>query len=171
MFVRNQQSACFTNWNADGRFQSDDACMKKTILLLCTANSCRSQIAHAYFEYLGGGRVDVRSAGVEANSVNPGAIATLKEDGIDISHYTANHTREYEHGTFDYVITVCDSALETCPYFPARIRNVHHDFPDPAKAIGTPEEIKQEFARVRDMIREYAANFLEHEGLLGTQKE
>src|SRR6188768_590819 len=114
---------------------------RKKILVLCTGNSCRSQIAHGYLQYLGKDKVDVYSAGIETHGVNPRAIATMKEDGIDISKHTSNNVNEYIDMDFDYVITVCDNAKENCPYFPAKIKILHQDFPDPAKAKGTEEEI------------------------------
>ncbi|MCE2936042.1 MAG: arsenate reductase ArsC [Cyclobacteriaceae bacterium] len=134
---------------------------KPRILVLCTGNSCRSQIAHGYLEYFGKGRVDVRSAGIETHGVNPRAIATMKEDGIDISHHTSNNVNEYAQEQFDYVITVCDNAKENCPYFPARIKMFHHNFTDPAKARGTEDEIMAEFRRVRQEIRKYCQDFIE----------
>jgi len=135
--------------------------MKKNILVLCTGNSCRSQIAHGYLAKFGGDRVNVWSAGIETHGVNPRAIATMKEDGVDISNHTSNNVNEYTHLTFDYVITVCDNAKENCPYFPATVKNFHHNFPDPAKAKGTEEEITAEFRRVREMIKEYSKSFID----------
>lgn len=133
---------------------------QKKILVLCTGNSCRSQIAHGYLKHFAGERAVVYSAGVETHGVNPKAIATMAEDGMDISHHTSNHVLEYQEVDFDYVITVCDHAKETCPYFPTRAEQFHYNFPDPAKAKGTEEEIKQEFARVRNMIKEYCLDFV-----------
>lgn len=133
---------------------------QKKILVLCTGNSCRSQIAHGYLKHFAGERAVVYSAGVETHGVNPKAIATMAEDGMDISHHTSNHVLEYQEVDFDYVITVCDNAKETCPYFPTRAEQFHYNFPDPAKAKGTEEEIKQEFARVRNMIKEYCLDFV-----------
>jgi arsenate reductase (thioredoxin) len=135
--------------------------MKKKVLVLCTGNSCRSQIAHGYLSYFGKDKVEVYSAGIETHGVNPRAIATMKEDGIDISHHTSNNVNEYAHMEFDYVITVCDNAKENCPYFPAKVKMLHHNFPDPAKAKGTEEEITAEFKRVRQMIKEYSQNFIQ----------
>ena len=137
--------------------------MKKKIIVLCTANSCRSQIAHGYLNYFGGNKVEVYSAGVEAHGVNPGAIQTMKEDGIDISHHTSNHVDEYVNQKFDYVITVCENAKETCPYLPAKIKNLHHDFPDPAKAKGTDEEVRKQFRYTRDLIKSYIRDFVKSE--------
>ena len=134
--------------------------MNKKILVLCTGNSCRSQIAHGYLQTFGGDKVEVYSAGVETHGVNPKAIATMKEDGIDISKHTSNNVVEYQEIEFDFVITVCDNAKERCPYFPSRATKFHNNFPDPAKAVGTEEEIKKEFERVRNLIRDYCQVFI-----------
>ena len=131
------------------------------ILVLCTGNSCRSQIAHGYLNYFGKDKVNVYSAGIETHGVNPRAIATMKEDGIDITHHISNNVNEYADQRFDYVITVCDNAKENCPYFPATVKTFHHNFPDPAKAKGTEEEIVKEFRKVREMIKAYAKEFVE----------
>ena len=129
------------------------------ILVLCTGNSCRSQIAEGYLKHFGDGRVEVYSAGVETHGVNPRAVAIMKEDGIDISNQTSNNVNEYTGIDFDYVITVCDNAKEKCPYFPSRAVKFHHNFPDPAKATGTEQEIMREFRKVRDMIKQYCEAF------------
>lgn len=132
----------------------------KKVLVLCTGNSCRSQIAHGYLEHFGKNKLDVFSAGIETHGVNPRAIATMKEDGIDISHHTSNNVNEYADMKFDYVITVCDNAKENCPYFPATVKTLHHNFPDPAKAKGTEEEIMKSFRDVREMIKAYTRDFV-----------
>jgi len=133
----------------------------KKILVLCTGNSCRSQIAEGYLKHFAGDKAEVYSAGVETHGVNPRAIQTMKEDGIDISKHTSNNVNEYRDIDFDYVITVCDNAKENCPYFPTTAQRFHFNFPDPAKATGTPEEIMNEFRRVRDMIKDYSKEFIE----------
>jgi arsenate reductase len=135
--------------------------MKKKILVLCTGNSCRSQIAHGYLQQFGGDEVEVYSAGVETHGVNPKAIETMKEDGIDISAHTSNNVLEYQGVDFDFVITVCDNAKERCPYFPSKAMKFHYNFPDPAKTIGTEEEVKMEFKRVRNLIKNYSKGFIE----------
>ena len=135
----------------------------KKILVLCTGNSCRSQIAHGYLEHFAGNNAEVYSAGVETHGVNPKAIATMKEDNIDISAHTSNNVLEYTNIDFDLVITVCDNAKERCPYFPSNAKLFHYNFPDPAKATGTEEEVKQEFARVREMIKSYCEKFVAEE--------
>jgi arsenate reductase len=136
----------------------------KRILVLCTGNSCRSQIADGYLRHFAGNKAEVYSAGVETHGVNPRAIATMKEDGIDISGHTSNNVNEYTQIPFDFVITVCDNAKERCPYFPTTATMFHHNFPDPAKATGTEEEIMQSFRNVREEIkvycREFVANYL-----------
>jgi arsenate reductase (thioredoxin) len=132
----------------------------KNVLVLCTGNSCRSQIAHGYLEYFTDGKqVKVYSAGVETHGVNPKAIATMQEDNIDISHHTSNNIEEYFGVDFDFVITVCDNAKEACPYFPTKAKKFHYNFPDPAKATGTDEEIKAEFRAVRQLIKDYCEEF------------
>ena len=132
----------------------------KKILVLCTGNSCRSQIAHGYLQKIAGDKAQVYSAGVETHGVNPKAIATMLEDGIDISNHTSNNVLEYQGIDFDFVITVCDNAKERCPYFPSRAEKFHYNFPDPAKATGTEEEIKKEFERVRKLIKNYCEEFI-----------
>jgi len=134
--------------------------MKKKILVLCTGNSCRSQIAHGYLQQFGGDKVEVYSAGVETHGVNPKAIKTMKDDGVDISGHTSNNVLEYQGIDFDFVITVCDNANERCPYFPSKAMKVHYNFPDPAKAVGTDEELKKEFERVRNLIKNYCHDFV-----------
>jgi arsenate reductase (thioredoxin) len=133
----------------------------KNILVLCTGNSCRSQIAHGYLEAFTDGRcTKIYSAGVETHGVNPKAIATMQADGIDISKHTSNNVDEYLAISFDYVITVCDNALERCPYFPTDAIKLHYNFPDPAKYIGNEEDTLAEFARVRDLIKVYCTDFV-----------
>ena len=135
--------------------------LMKNILVLCTGNSCRSQIAHGYLEYFTDGRsVKVYSAGVETHGVNPRAIATMAEEGIDISENTSNNVSEYFEIDFDFVITVCDNAKERCPYFPTQAKKFHYNFPDPAKATGTEAEIMAEFRSVRELIKTYCKNFV-----------
>lgn len=130
------------------------------ILVLCTGNSCRSQMAHGYLQHFGGANVSVYSAGVEVHGVNPKAISSMQEDGVDISHHTSNHIGEYQQIEFDYVITVCDNAKERCPYFPTKAIKFHQNFPDPAKATGTEKEIMNEFLLVREMIKIFCLRFL-----------
>jgi len=133
--------------------------MTKKILVLCTGNSCRSQIAEGYLRYFLGEKAEVFSAGIETHGVNPRAIETMKEDGIDICNHTSNHIGEYLNIDFDTIITVCDNASEHCPIFPSKSEKMHYNFPDPAKANGTEEEILKEFRIVRQMIKDYCKAF------------
>jgi arsenate reductase len=133
----------------------------KKILVLCTGNSCRSQIAHGYLQYFAGDKAEIYSAGVEIHGVNPKAIKIMAEDDIDISHHTSNNVDEYMEIPFDYIITVCDNAKENCPYFPSKAERFHQNFPDPAKATGTEDEVVNEFRRVRDMIKLFSASFIQ----------
>ena len=132
----------------------------KNILVLCTGNSCRSQMAHGYLASMTKGKATVYSAGVETHGVNPKAIAIMKEDGIDISNHTSNNITEYFTVDFDFVITVCDNAKERCPYFPSKAIKFHYNFPDPAKATGTEHEIMNAFRSVREMIKKYCVDFV-----------
>lgn len=132
----------------------------KNILILCTGNSCRSQIAEGYFKKLLGNSANIYSAGVETHGVNPRAIKIMKEDNIDISEHTSDHVDIYRSINFDYVITVCDNAREKCPYFPSKALKIHQDFKDPAKAEGSEEEIMAEFRKVRDQIKEFTLEFV-----------
>lgn len=134
--------------------------MKKSILVLCTGNSCRSQIMEGWLRYFGGKEIQVKSAGVETHGVNPRAIQVMKEAGVDISGHTSNHIDEYIDEDFDLIITVCDSAKERCPVFPSRSEKRHHNFADPAKAEGSENEILDQFRAVRDQIEEYANNLV-----------
>ena len=132
----------------------------KRILVLCTGNSCRSQIAHGYLEHYAKDMAEVYSAGIETHGVNPKAIAVMKEDGIDISSHTSNNINEYRNVDFDYVITVCDNAKEQCPVFPSTAKQFHQNFTDPAKVTGTEEEIMQQFRSVRDEIKKFSKEFV-----------
>lgn len=132
----------------------------KRVLVLCTGNSCRSQIAEGYLRYFAGDKAEIYSAGIETHGVNPKAIEIMKRDGVDISAHTSNNIDEYTDIDFDYVITVCDNAKESCPYFPTNAVKLHHSFPDPAKAIGTDEEVMEQFREVREMVRKYAQNLV-----------
>ncbi|MFC1584286.1 arsenate reductase ArsC [Fibrobacterota bacterium] len=123
------------------------------ILVLCTGNSCRSQMTQGFLEQHTG--IDAYSAGVSIHRVHPGAIKVMREKGIDISHHTSNHVDEYLGLDFDLVITVCDNANEKCPVFPARTRRIHKNFPDPVRAKGSKEEILSQFRRTRDMIKSF----------------
>jgi arsenate reductase len=130
------------------------------ILVLCTGNSCRSQIAEAYLRKYSNGKAEIFSAGIEAHGLNPRAIEIMREDGIDISGHTSNTIEEYRSIDFDFVITVCDNAKERCPVFPTSARTFHHNFLDPAKATGSEKEIMEVFKKVRNEIRHYCQDFI-----------
>jgi len=134
----------------------------KRILVLCTGNSCRSQIAEGYLRFFSAGKAEIYSAGIEPHGVNPKATSIMFEDGIDISNHTSNNIDEYVDIDFDFVITVCDNAKERCPFFPGKALKFHYNFPDPAKSTGTDEEILQEFRNVRELIKDYSKQFVAH---------
>lgn len=128
--------------------------MKKKILILCTGNSCRSQMAEGFLKYFDSD-LEVYSAGVKpAARVNPFAIKAMKEVGIDISNAIAESVEKYLPMSFDYVITVCDNARETCPVFFGKVEHrLHIGFEDPADAAGSEDEVMPVYRRVRDDIR------------------
>lgn len=130
------------------------------VLVLCTGNSCRSQMLHGYLETLAPEDWEIYSAGVETHGVNPTAIKVMMEARIDISHHTSDHVDDFREVPFDYMITVCDHAKETCPWIPNDAELIHHTFMDPAKAEGTEEEILSQFRKVRDQIGEFAEAFV-----------
>ena len=127
--------------------------MKKKVLFLCTANSCRSQMAEGIVNFYLGERLQAFSAGTEATFVNPRAIAVMNEIGINISGHRSKSLDEFTGEKLDYVITLCDAANETCPLFFGGVRRIHLGFDDPAKASGTEQEVMAEFRRVRDEIK------------------
>ena len=136
----------------------------KNILVLCTGNSCRSQMAHGYLEEMLNGQAAVYSAGIETHGLNPGAVAIMAEDDIDISGHTSNHVDEYEGINWDFIITVCDHAKENCPFIPAPgARRLHQNFSDPSKVKGTEEEIHSAFLATRNEIRDYVRDFIKEE--------
>jgi arsenate reductase (thioredoxin) len=125
------------------------------VLILCTGNSCRSQMAHGFLQSFDN-RLEVASAGTEASGkLNQKAVAAMKETGIDISHHTSDSVDTYLGQEWDYVITVCGGANESCPTFIGKVKHrMHIGFDDPSHAVGTDEFIWSEFIRVRDEIRE-----------------
>lgn len=132
----------------------------KNILVLCTGNSCRSQMAHGYLGAFLDQRARIYSAGIETHGLNPGAVSIMQEDGIDISAHTSNNVAEYEGIPWDYIITVCDHAHENCPFIPARnAKRIHHNFFDPSKVTGTVEEKHAAFLKARNEIREFCREF------------
>jgi arsenate reductase len=130
-------------------------------LVLCTGNSCRSQMAHAYLAKHLAGRADVYSAGVETHGLNPGAVAILMEDGLDITQHTSNHVDEYRHLRFDFILTVCDHAKETCPWIPGDALRIHHNFNDPSKVKASHEAIHAAFLHTREEISSYCRKLAE----------
>ncbi len=128
--------------------------MKKKVLFLCTANSCRSQMAEGIANHFLGDRIEAYSAGTEASFVNPKAIAVLREIGIDISGRRSKNVDEFAGKNFDYTITLCGDARDRCPLFSGGGERVHIGFADPAKAIGSEDEIMDAFRRVRDEIKD-----------------
>ena len=134
----------------------------KNILVLCTGNSCRSQIAHGYLNhFLDNRKVKVYSAGIETHGLNLGALAIMKEDGIDLSTHTSNHVDEYANINFDFIITVCDHANENCPYIPSKdAKRLHHNFFDPSKVDGSDAEKHAAFLKARQEIKEYFEGFI-----------
>ncbi|NNM17183.1 MAG: arsenate reductase ArsC [Croceitalea sp.] len=136
----------------------------KNILVLCTGNSCRSQMVHGYLESYQRDLAKIYSAGIETHGLNPGAVAIMKEDGVDISHHTSNHVDEYKDIEWDFVITVCDHAKEHCPYIPAKnAQRLHHNFKDPSKVQGTDEEIHEAFLKTREEVKEFCETFIKEE--------
>lgn len=134
------------------------------ILILCTGNSCRSQMAHGFLQALDN-RLEVCSAGTRpAERVNPMAAEVMKERGIDISSHVPVSVSEYLDDAWDYVITVCGGANETCPAFTGKVgKRIHIGFDDPSEAVGSPEFVRSEFLRVRDEIEETFTQFyLQH---------
>ena len=133
----------------------------KKILVLCTGNSCRSQMAHAYLEFFAKSKLKVFSAGIEVHGVNSTAIKIMKEDKIDISNYSSNHVDEYLHIDFDYIITVCDHAKESCPLFDVKDAvKIHKDFFDPSKSDHKSKLFFENFRIVRDDIKKYCKKFI-----------
>lgn len=128
--------------------------MNKKILILCTGNSCRSQMAHGFLQSFDKA-IDVHSAGTKpAGKVNPVAVKVMSETGIDISHHTPKNVNQYLGQEWNYVITVCGDANESCPMFTGTVKHrLHIGFDDPSEATGTPEFIESEFHRVRDEIK------------------
>jgi len=127
---------------------------RKRVLILCTGNSARSQMAEGLLRDLAGDRLEVASAGVSPTQVRPEAIAVMRELGIDISRHRSKSVDEFAGQQFDYVITVCDNANEQCPLFPGNTRRIHWSFDDPAEAKGDEQSRLAIFRRVRDEIRE-----------------
>jgi arsenate reductase len=138
--------------------------MKTRVLFLCTGNSCRSQMAEGLLRARGGGRFDVASAGTKPMGLNPDAVAAMAELDIDISAQQSKHVDTFAGQHFDYVISVCDHAAESCPVFSAGTRILHWSFDDPAAAPGNAGDRCTVFRRVRDDIATRIDRFLSQEG-------
>lgn len=139
---------------------------KLRIVVLCTGNSCRSQMAEGFFREYGGSQVEVVSAGLEPKGLNPRAVQVMKEIGIDISRHTSDHLSKYIDQRFDLVMTVCDSAARNCPTFPGAGTKLHWPFEDPAEAAGSEEQVLAIFRRVRDEIGLKVKEWLEERSRL-----
>jgi len=126
---------------------------KKKVLFLCTGNSCRSQMAEGFLKHLAGERFEVFSAGVSFSQVNPLAIKVMDELGIDISRQRSKSVQEFLGQKFDYIVTLCDTAKQTCPVFPGTYEKIHWDLEDPVGAWGTEEERLVVYRKVRDAIK------------------
>ncbi|HXR15972.1 MAG TPA: arsenate reductase ArsC [Terriglobales bacterium] len=132
---------------------------KKRILVLCTGNSARSQMAEGLLRHDAGDRFEVESAGTKPSRVRPEAITVMKELGIDISGQRSKSVDEFRDQSFDYVLTVCDNANESCPIYPGHANRFHHSFEDPAALQGSEEERLAVFRRVRDELRRFLSTF------------
>jgi arsenate reductase len=140
--------------------------MARKVLFLCTANSCRSQMAEGWLRHYAGDRADVFSAGIKPAGLNPMAVAVMRESGVDISGHRSKPVDELAKVDFLFVITVCDDAREQCPVFPGALYQLQWSFDDPAEATGSDEEKLAVFRRVRDEIAEQVEAFALREGLL-----
>lgn len=134
---------------------------KKKVLILCTGNSARSQMAEGLLRHDGGDRFEVESAGVIKSFVRPQAIAAMDEVGIDVTGHRSKSVDEFTGQEFDYVISVCDNAKESCPVFPGKTKRIHWSFDDPAEANGSEAEVLAVFTRIRDEIRKNLREFIE----------
>ena len=134
----------------------------KNILVLCTGNSCRSQIAHGWLNYYtDSSKIQIYSAGIEAHGLNKMAVETMSEIGIDIRHQKSNLISDYDKIQFDFIITVCDNAKENCPVFHSKnSKKIHKNFSDPSKIKGDINKIKNSFKKSRDEIRDFCKNFV-----------
>lgn len=133
------------------------------ILVICTGNRARSQMAHGWLNHLGGQRVQIESAGTVPKGVHPMAIKVMAEVGIDISDHTSDHVDEYVDQDFELVLTVCDQAKEACPVFPGARRSMHYAFEDPDYPWMNDEEFTDVFRRIRDAIKDFSCDLLERE--------
>ncbi len=134
----------------------------KTVLILCTGNSCRSQMAEGWLKYFAP-ELKVFSAGTKPEEVNKYSVQVMKESGVNISHHTSNNINEYVSTNIDFLITVCDNAKEKCPVFPGLVKRYHHSFVDPANAKGTDKEKLLVYKKVCGEIKDYMRFFVENE--------
>jgi arsenate reductase (thioredoxin) len=132
---------------------------RKRVLILCTGNSARSQMAEGLLRHDAGDRFDVESAGTKPSQVRPEAIAVMREVGIDISGHRSKSVDGFVGRNFNYVLTVCDNAKESCPIFPGHTNRLHQNFEDPAALQGSEEKRMELFRNVRDQIRAYLKTF------------
>ena len=137
---------------------------KKRVLILCTGNSARSQMAEGLLRHDAGDRFEVFSAGTKPGGVRPEAIAVMQELGIDLSEHRSKSVAEFEGQRFDYVLTLCDNAIESCPIFPGNTIAIHHTFDDPAGVQGSDDQKLAAFRRVRDQLRSFLAEFPDRVG-------
>jgi arsenate reductase len=128
---------------------------KIKVLFLCTGNSCRSQIAEGWAKHLKGDIMDVYSAGIAPGTLNQTAVKVMAEAGVDISTQKPKHINELKDIDFDYVVTVCDNARENCPIFPRKTKQFHKTFEDPSFMIGTEQQIKTAFIKLRDQMKKF----------------
>lgn len=133
---------------------------KKRVLFLCTGNSARSQMAEGFLRHMGGDKFEVFSAGVKPTQVNPLAIKVMVEERVDILSHRSKSVMEFIGQKFDYVITVCDNAKQTCPVFPCKYEKIHWSLEDPAEATGTEEEKLAVFRKTRDKVKGNIIAFL-----------
>jgi arsenate reductase len=134
----------------------------KNILILCTGNSCRSQIAHGFLNHFTDNSFSIYSAGIEKHGLNKNAVKSMADLGIDISHHNSNLIDEYKDEKFDFIITVCDNANETCPVLPnSNSKKIHKNFTDPSKLNNGL--YNKEYEKVRDQIKSFIINFIKEE--------
>ncbi len=133
----------------------------KRIMVLCTGNSCRSQMAEGFLRELGGQKVEAHSAGLLATEVHPRAMAVMAEEGIDLSAHSSKQIEPKLLQSMDLVVTVCDNAAEGCPYVPPHVKKLHRPIRDPVNTVGTEEEIMADFRRARDEIKKIIVQVLD----------
>ena len=138
------------NFYSDGHMT-----LKKRVLILCTGNSARSQMAEGLLRHDAGDKFEVASAGTQPGKLRAEAVEVMKEIGIDISRHHSKLVEEFADQAFDYVLTVCDHAKETCPIYPGHTNRLHHSFEDPAAVEGSEQERLSVFRKVRDQIRDF----------------